>query len=134
MLTDWRILTFLAILSWGVWGFLSKVLCGRLSWTISLAMLGIATVLVAFLSEPASLLPGWNRGTLAGFASGLFCALGYLFFYKALIQGEASTVVPVSALYIVVSAALAMAFLGEPVTFKKALGILSAVSAILLLS
>ncbi len=134
MEADWRLLTILSILSWGLWGFLSKYVSGKIAWGEILVLLSLGTVLVALVATPGSfaLKLSWNTGI--GLLAGIFCALGYLFFYRALIRGQASTVIPITSLYIVVVAVLAIVIMQEPLTIKKACGILSAVMAIVLLA
>ena len=124
----------MTIVSWGIWGFLSKWVGAKVHWAEMMTMLGVGTLLVALIAAPTSFLPKWTPVSLIALGAGVACAFGYFFFYRALIKGEASAVIPISSLYIVVSAILAIAFLHEPLTVKKVLGILSAITAIVLLS
>ena len=134
MFSDWRVLTVFAILAWGMWGFLSKYIGDRLHWGQMMVLLGVATLLVSVATTPSSFVLKFNAVTLIGLAAGVFCALGYLFFYRALIKGEASAVIPISSMYIMVVVVLAVVVMHEPLTIKKVLGVLSAVTAIILLS
>lgn len=54
--------------------------------------------------------------------SGLATGLSWLFYYKALQLGDASKVVPIDKLSIVISMMLAFAVLGEAVSIKSAIG------------
>ena len=60
--------------------------------------------------------------------------MAYVCFYLAISRGEASRIVPITALYPVVTCLLAYFILREPMNLQKSLGILFAVSGIVLLS
>lgn len=132
--SDWQFLTLMSILFWGLWGFLSKVVTDKLEWGTILVLLSIGTFIVALATTPASFAIKINKSMFIGLLAGIFCALGYFFFYRALLKADASAVIPISSMYIVVAAILAMIFLDEPVTVRRVGGILSAVIAIILLS
>lgn len=134
MYTDWKILSLLSILSWGLWGFLSKVVVNKLECGTILALLAVGTLIVVLITTPASFALKINQQTGLGLLAGILCGFGYFFFYRALHHGEASTVIPITSLYIVIAAILAVIFLREPVTIRKVSGIIAAVVAILLLS
>ena len=130
----WLIPSLLAILCWGIWGFTAKIGSEKVSWQVMMVYLGVATLLVAIIGRPTLSLKELNIHHLAGVVSAISCSLGYLFFYIAIKKGEASVVTPLTALYVAVAAILAFIFLSEPITFKKALGILSAIIAMILLA
>ena len=54
--------------------------------------------------------------------SGLATGASWLCYYKALQIGEASKVVPIDKLSIVITVALAFLFLGEQITLKTLIG------------
>ena len=54
--------------------------------------------------------------------SGLATGTSWLCYYKALQIGEASKVVPIDKLSIVITVALAFLFLGEQITLKTLIG------------
>lgn len=132
--SNWQFLTLMSIFFWGLWGFLSKLVANKLEWGTILVLLSIGTFIVALATTPTSFIIKINKPTAIGLLAGIFCALGYFFFYRALVKGDASAVIPISSMYIVVAAILAMIFLDEPITVRKVGGILSAVIAIILLS
>jgi len=134
MCTSWQFLTLMSILFWGLWGFLSKVVADKLEWGTILVLLSIGTFIVVLATTPASFALKIDKSMFIGLLAGIFCALGYFFFYRALLKADASAVIPISSLYIVIAAVLAMIFLDEPVTIRRAGGILSAIIAIILLS
>ena len=96
--------------------------------------MSIGTFIVALATTPAFFAFKINKSMFIGLFAGIFCALGYFFFYRALLKADASAVIPISSMYIVVAAILAMIFLDEQVTVRKVGGIISAVVAIILLS
>ena len=65
--------------------------------------------------------------------SGCATGLSWLFFYRALQIGEASKVIPIDKLSVVISMVLAFAFLGEAISIKAvAGGLLIAVGTLVL--
>ncbi len=67
-------------------------------------------------------------------AAGVFLAIGIIAYYRALALGPVSVVTPVFGLFLVTSSLLGMAFLSEPVTGRKLLGIGFAVVAVYLVT
>lgn len=61
---------------------------------------------------------GWRFLILSGIATGL----SWLFYYKALQMGDASKVVPIDKLSVVITMILAFVFLGEAMTVKTVIG------------
>ena len=72
----------------------------------------------------------WVFLTLSGCATGI----SWLFFYKALQIGDASKVVPVDKLSVVLVMVFAFAFLGEPMTVKTVVGGLLIAAGVLFLA
>ncbi len=66
--------------------------------------------------------------------NGVLTALASVLLFLALERGEAIIAVPISQLCFVVTAVLAIAFFRERITAAKALGVLAAVAAVLVLS
>jgi transporter family protein len=62
----------------------------------------------------------WIFLILSGCATGL----SWIFYFKALQLGEVSQVAPVDKLSVAIAIVLAIVFLGEPVTWKSAVGAL----------
>ncbi len=71
------------------------------------------------------ILPVLKQGTpvLYALAAGVLFAIGILALAEALARGPATTVVPIWGSYIVVTAILAMIFLGAPMNIAKGIGI-----------
>ena len=68
------------------------------------------------------------------YAAGACLAVGIVAYYRALALGPVSVVVPVFGLFLVASSAVGIAVLDEPLTLRKATGILLAVVAVFLTS
>jgi transporter family protein len=131
---DYRLLSILALVMWGIWGFMSKVLMRSMTpatfvlWSSLSSLLPTAYYVVAFRGLR------WER--LGGLAllAGLFGGAATLFFYHALSRGPASVVVPLSGMYIVIPAMLGFIFLHEPVTISHVVGVACAGAAVFFLS
>jgi drug/metabolite transporter (DMT)-like permease len=65
--------------------------------------------------------------------SGLCGALGLVTFYLALERTQASTVVPVIGVYPIITAALALGFLGESLNLTQIAGLTCAVVGVVLI-
>ena len=131
--TAWLPQALLALACWGLWGFLTKVVAGRVTWPSMLLAFGVATVVLGLVSARGD----WGRADahhLVALAAGLAGAFGFFFFYRAIVRGPASTVIPITSLYVVIASGLAVAFLSEPPSFRKLLGIGLAVAAVCLLA
>lgn len=108
------------------------------------AVLAIATSMVAV----AALLNAWLGGSFTGKTGADFLKPGALYAYaagtaltvavgslfKGLSLGPASVVVPVYGMFIVGGALLGVLVLGEPMTAKRALGMLLAIAGVLLVA
>ena len=125
----------LALLIWGVWGFLGKIVLNTLDWRVVYVMGGIGQ-LVVYLTFFCIERPVLTFGN--GFYYTLiFGALGVLAnipFYQALSLGKASTVVPLTNLFPVVTVLLAVVVLKEQVTLTQGIGVVFAVIAVILIS
>lgn len=89
---------------------------------------------------PAIALYAWATGVLYappgfgwGMAAGLFIYIALYHFAVSLGSGAVSVVAPIFRLNFVLTAAFAMAMLGEPLTMNKALGLTAALAAVWLL-
>lgn len=135
-MSDWFKFALLALLSWGFWGFFPKLATNSLDprsalvyEVIGVAIIGLlALILVGF--KPEFHTKGVTFAILAGIAG----SLGALFFLFAVSKGKASVIVPMTALYPLVTILLAFLILKEPITIKQGIGIILALSAVVLLS
>ncbi len=65
--------------------------------------------------------------------SGIATGLSWIFYFKALQLGEVSLVAPVDKMSVVFAIILAVVFLGEPLTWKTAIGALLIISGSIVL-
>jgi len=133
---DWLAFSLMALGLWGVWGFLSKMASQQLppQAVYLLAVCGHGVVIGYLWLGGGLALPWQPWGLAAALAAGLFMALGLLCFYKALAGGAASVVVPLTALYPLVTVVLSWAVLREEMTPRHLAGIALALVAVWLLS
>ncbi len=120
----WLLYSFLALLAWGVWGFLPKVALAHVPPQSVLVWQGFGAavctlVFFAFTRQVQT----ESIGIMAGLGTGFFAFLGSLFFIFALSTGKTSVVIMLTALYPLVSIFLAIVFLGETLTWQNFLGI-----------
>src|SRR6476659_1051813 len=113
----WLVWALLAVFCWGLWAVTSKAIGDSLSAAQShaLSTLGLVPIIAALLL-PGRLAASGNRflGSVLGFAAGLLVCAGNVAYYHALnIGGKASTVVPLTALYPLVTIVLAVLILRE---------------------
>jgi transporter family protein len=123
--------------NWLSWALLSALFAGL---TAILAKVGVrdvdsdlavalrTSVVVVFTwgialvrnRQPVTSLPAqtWLFLVLSGFATGL----SWICYFRALKMGEASLVAPIDKLSVVVAISLAVLFLGESLTWGKAIG------------
>lgn len=123
----WLLHTLLTMLLWGGWGVVSKPLSNGLSaWQVqSLSTLGLLPVILVLARSP-QLRVGANlrRGFAQAFGAGVVCSLGNVAYYQALAAGgKAAAVTPITALYPLVTIALAMLFLRERLNGVQLLGV-----------
>ncbi len=136
-MTHWIFFAVAAMAMWGVAGFLAKFGTNRIDpqslmlYQI-LGMMAIGIAILFFLNF--SQITYEHQGAAIGFIRGFLMAAGTLLFLFAIDKGKASIVVPLTALYPIITILLAVVVLGEVITFKQGAGIMLALSAILLLS
>ena len=133
---NWLTPTLLALLLWGLWGFLSKLANLHIKPTDSYLYSVIGIILaggaIALLTR---FNPGGNwRGITFGVISGIAMSFGAYFFYLALSRGSSAVVVTATALYPLVTLLLSYIILQEALTLRQWTGIGLAVVAIVLLS
>jgi len=124
--------SLLALLFWGMWGFLTKMVADSVAWQTQMIFFAIGTLLVALLAKPG--IPTFDGFHMIGAAAGIAGGLGFLFFYRAITRGEASVVIPITSLYVAVATVLAFVVLSEPVSVKKLIGLILAVAAMFFLA
>lgn len=131
---DYRFYSLIALIFWGLWSYFSKIL----SRNLSTEHLAFFTSIGAWLTITILYLPKtkifFTINILWAMLVGVSGAIGTVAFYYALAKGPASSVVPLSGLYIVIPVILGYIFLSEPITLSRIIGVVSAIIAIFLLS
>jgi bacterial/archaeal transporter family protein len=131
---DYRLLSVFALVLWGTWGFLAKIISSSVS-PQSLAFWStVATVVPVAVYALTDNTGKWTRPHPMALGAGLAYGLALVFFFIALRRGPASVVVPLSGMYILVPAVLGFIFLKEPLTVTHVIGLSCAGLAVLFLS
>jgi drug/metabolite transporter (DMT)-like permease len=116
-MSAWLTWTFVALLSWGVWAVLAKLLGTALSAEQSQALstLGMLPILLPLASSKrARLRDASGKGLLLALIGGIVTCLGNVAYYSALGRGEkVATVVSLTALYPLTTILLAVIVLRE---------------------
>lgn len=132
----WLRWTLLALLSWGVWAIMARLMGDALSGAHSQALstLGILPIMVALALGKKSPAPGEpRRGIFQAFAAGAISCLGNVVYYDALSRGgKAALIVPLTALYPLTTILLAMLLLREKLNRIQLGGVLISLAAIYL--
>ena len=128
----WLLPSLLAIICWGMWGFLAKFGTQRVTWQMMMIYFGACTLAIGIIAQPTVF--QFDKYHLIALLGGLACAMGFAFFYIALSRGQATVVIPLTSMYVAVAAILAFILLAEPLSVKKVLGIVSAILAVILLT
>ncbi len=132
----WLLYALLCVVWWGAWGFLSKLGSDqaspqRLQILFTIGIIppsALAWAKLGFKVETD------RRGAIYGILNGVFSGLGMLAYYAALARGKASIVGPFTALFPLLTVALAFAFLRERINRVQAVGIILALAAVAILS
>jgi len=135
------LIVIIVFLSWGVGGFIAKMATNKIGaqslfWDmIVYAPIIILSSLIMFKFENILQVARENKiGAGLAILAGVVGSFGFIGYYLLLSREEASTIVPLTALYPALTAALAIIFLHESLTFTKLLGIILSLIAIYFLS
>lgn len=135
-MTQWLPPALLALFSFGLWGFFSKLALAHVDSKGALVFQTVGVLIIGLITfslmnfKPATDIKGVCFGLLTGIAYGVGC----LFYLIAADKGKISTVVTMTALYPIVTLALSYLLLKEAINLKQFLGIILALIAIFLMS
>jgi uncharacterized membrane protein len=135
MKSRWLLWTLLALICWGAWAILSKVIGEALSpkQNQALSTIGILPVLFALgFRRKSEATNSSRRGVTFAFAAGTLTCVGNIAYYAALNNAKALAVVPLTALYPLVTILLAVVFLRERINLIQRAGIALSIAAIYL--
>lgn len=133
---DWLIFSIIALFLWGIWGFFSKVATHYMSPASvflygSIGALVVSIYSMVFLGFKFEVHP---TGVILGTLTGVLGAGGVVFFFFAMKEGKTTVVVTITALYPFITLLLSYLILKEQITLKQILGILFAITAMVLFS
>jgi drug/metabolite transporter (DMT)-like permease len=130
----WLLWTFLALICWGVWAVLSKLLGAALSAEQSQALstFGLLPILIPLAWSARATLRGVSRrGLWLALFGGIVTCLGNVAYYDALGRGEkVVAVVSLTALYPLVTVLLAVLLLRERLNRVQLAGLALSLAAI----
>lgn len=136
LMPRWLQLTFLALISWGVWAVMAKLIGNALNGAQNQALstLGILPVMIAIgLLKKSPATGNRKRGIGFACASGVISCLGNVVYYDALSRGgQAAMIVPLTALYPLTTILLALLLLRERLNRVQLSGALISLAAIYL--
>jgi bacterial/archaeal transporter family protein len=104
---------------------------------ISASMVVISAATITFLRGELEAFSWNNLATADGaflLGTGVALVIAVVSYFFALSEGPASIVVPIFGMFIVGGAVLGLLFLHEPLTLRKAIGILLAIASIYLIA
>jgi len=132
----WLRWSVLALLSWGVWAIMAKLIGEALSGAHSQALstIGILPIMLAIgVKKRSSPTGSRRRGILHALAAGAISCLGNVVYYDILSRGsKAAMIVPLTALYPLTTILLAMLLLKERFNRIQLAGVLVSLVAIYL--
>jgi transporter family protein len=137
-LQPWLFYSVVTIFLWGAWGAVSKVASEGIDANTNQVYfsLGLVPVILVMLRSPR--LTGGeqrNSGIRWAFLTGILGGLGNIAFFQALvIGGKASIVIPVTALFPLVTVIMATTLLKERLGTAQKIGLVLALVAIYILS
>jgi drug/metabolite transporter (DMT)-like permease len=135
MIRRWFISAMLALFCWGIWAVLGRVIGDAITGaqTQALSTLGMLPVMLglAFSKRLRNSGP-ITRGSIFAVAAGICGCAGNVIFYEILKNSQASAIVPLTALYPLITILLAVPILKEKINFIQFLGIALALIAIYL--
>lgn len=140
MIPVWIVWALVADLLWGIWAVLSKFTEAQYNGIPldglqcqALSTLGALPVILGLACVRGPSDPGNKRRGIAwSFVGGIISCLGNVFFFHALQRGPAAIVVPLTAMYPLVTVLLAITLLRDRLNFWQGLGIACSLGAIYL--
>ena len=132
----WMIWSGLALLCWGVYGFLPKLVVQSIKpqSAIVYEILGGMLVGIGVLFALNFRIETDPKGAGLALAAGFAAMLGALFYLKAATEADLALITPVTALYPMVTIFLAAVFLHESIGWRQMAGLLLAIAAIWLMT
>jgi len=135
-MAPWLINSLVALVCFGLWGFLPKIAVRYVSPRSALVYeaLGVVTVGCIVLLTVGKGISTDMKGIVPAVLTGIFGTVGFLCFLYAVNVGSVSVVATLTALYPAITILLAVIFLKESVTLTQIAGIGLAIVSVILLS
>jgi len=133
---SWYLLSLISLLMWGIWGIFAKFATENISSKFLFVISGFSAFIVTLIIF-ATMKLGIEKnstGIVYALLAGIVGSFGSLFFYYALKNGKASIVVPLTALYPLITVIFGIFILKEKVTAIRMAGIALAIAASILLA
>jgi len=108
---NWKVLLLYYIVASGIWSLLLKISSVRLGWKPTLIYCWIGYSLVYVIYPLRHVDFGWNKYYFTALIAGVIAAVGTIAFYKALVTGPISWIIPLSSLYILIAVILGILLL-----------------------
>lgn len=134
---------------WWIYALLSALFAALTAIFAKVGIKGVDTDLATAIRTVVILVIAWGIAFIRGGAytihsltkqniiflclSGVATGLSWIFYFKALQLGKVSQVAPVDKMSVAIAIILAVVFLGEPLTFKTAIGALLIIGGTLVL-
>jgi len=138
MSLDTLLIILITFASWGLGSFIAKLATNRIGEkSVFWDLIGYFPAVIIYsliVFKTKSLFSANKTGVFLAILSGAVGSFGLIGFYILLTKKDASSVVPLTALYPALTAILAFIFLKESLTLTKIVGIILAMIAIYLLS
>ena len=134
MTSNWKLLTTCYIITFGIWGFLLKVISKKVDWKTMMFYIWMTIFILYCIFLFRNIKFGWSKFHILAILAGIVAAVGTIAFYKALSLAPAMVIIPLSSQYILVTVLLCALFLKEPLSLRIVAGILCSIAAIILLS
>src|SRR5258705_5098801 len=131
----WFVWALVAVICWGAWALIARLIGDAISpaQSQSLSTLGLLPVIALLIFPVRKQAAGTTkwRGVILGCAAGVLTCLGIIAYYYVLNSGtKAATVVPLTALYPLVTVLLALVFLHERLNKIQIAGVCLSLAAI----
>lgn len=127
-------LLILYIFLTGAWGFFAKLSGSILDWKTTMTYIWVPAFFVNAIFVFKDAKPGFTKYHIFAALGGIVASIGTIIFYKLLSINNATKLIPLSGLYVLVTTILCIIFAGEQVNIKNIIGIICAVVAVILLS
>jgi len=133
---EWLLPAVATLVLWGLWGYVLKIAGMKLDWreVYFISSLSSFTLALLFYMYSKGFTLPLNTYALYAAIAGIMGGLGYLTFMIAISRGNASIIIPLTALYPAITAILAVLFLGEKIKPTQIAGIILALVAGILVS